>query len=371
MPVNIIYIISDIDKAISFEWIVKNLNYEKFNLTFILINSEKSYLKQYLLQKKITVFDISCKKKINLPLAIFKCISILRILKADVVHCHLFFANIIGLTSAKIAGVKKRIYTRHYSTYHHDYFPHSVKWDKLFNLLSTNIIAISEIVKQVLIEKENVKSQKISLIHHGFDLSVFEKIDTTNLDFLNKKYNPEGKWPVIGVISRFTELKGIQYILPAYEKVLGNYSNALLLMFNAHGDYENEINKLLYNLPPAAYKKIKFENDIITLYNMVDIFIQVPINKEIEAFGQTYVESLAAGIPSVFTLSGIANEFIKDRENAIVVPYENSEAIYNAIMEILNNKELRNKIILNGKRDVQKLFQLSEMIYKLEELYIR
>jgi hypothetical protein len=63
----------------------------------------------------------------------------------------------------------------------------------------------------------------------------------------------------------------------------------------------------------------------------------VPIDDTIEAFGQTYIEALISGVPSVFTLSGVASEFIENGKNALVVDYKNSEQISVAIDQILTN----------------------------------
>ncbi len=370
MPINVTYIISDIDKAIAFEWIIENIDNKKVNLSFILINCEKSYLKKYLLQKKIPVFDVTCKKKINIPFALLKCISYLRILKPNVVHAHFFMANLIGLTAAKICNVKKRIYTRHHSDLHHIYHPKAIKYDKFVNFLSTEIIAISETVKNILVNEEHVNKNKIHLINHGFDVENFESYSIKSRENLIKKYNPEGLSPTIGVISRFTHLKGIQFIIPAFKSFLNDYPNSLLLLFNATGEYEDTLNSLLSQLPKKNYKVVKFEYDITNLYHIFDIFIHAPISSTVEAFGQIYIEALASGIPSVFTLSGIANEFIKDKENAIVVPYKNSVAIYDSLMLLMSNQELRNRIIQNGKKDVKRLFHLNRMISELENLYV-
>ena len=365
----ITYIISEIDKAIAFEWVVHFINKEKFSLSFILINSENSYLGKFLAKENIPVFHVKCSNKFHLPIAIFNCYNKLKKIKPDIVHCHLFHANLIGLTAAKLANIRSRIFTRHYSTYHHDYFPKTVKWDRQINKLSTTIIAISENVKNVLIENEQVNPEKITLIHHGFDLPTFEQINEGIFSSLTNKYNPRNKYPVIGVISRFTELKGIQFIIPAFQKLLQYYPDALLLMFNAHGDFESQIDSLLENQPKDSFSKIKFENEITSLYKLFDVFIHVPVDKQIEAFGQTYVEALASGTPSIFTLSGVANEFIKDRENALVVPYKNADAIFDAMVELLKDDNLKNKLIENGKLDVCNRFKIEIMISKLEKLY--
>ena len=166
------------------------------------------------------------------------------------------------------------------------------------------------------------------------------------------------------------ELKGIQYIIPAFEMLLDKYPGALLVLANATGDYQNEIKKLLKKLPEKNYREIRFENNIFALYKLFDVFIHTPIEKYSEAFGQTYVEALASGIPSVFTLSGIANEFIEDRRNALVVPYKSSTAIYEAILLLLTDTNLASALIANGKNDVAEKFQLQKMISSLEELYL-
>lgn len=370
-PVKIVYIISNINKAIAFEWIAEELDKTKFELNFILLNPKESYLEEYLNKLNINVKRINYNSKRDIPLSILRLIYFLLLNKPSVVHTHLFDASFIGLIAAKLCGIKKRIYTRHYSTYHHDFFPNAVKWDKLNNKFATRIIAISEVVKDVLISKEGVAPEKISLVYHGFKLNKFSEYDNDVIEKLKSKYNPTNKRPVIGVISRFTELKGIQFIIPAFSKLLNQYPDALLLLFNASGDYEKEINKLLSELPKETYLKVVFENEITSIYHLFDVFIHVPINDTIEAFGQTYIESMASGIPLIATKSGIGNEILINNDNSIVVPYKNTEAIYKAIALLFSDSELKNKITNNAKNTVAQKFEIHVMIEKLETIYLQ
>ena len=370
-PVKIVYIISNINKAIAFEWIAEELNKTKFELNFVLLNPKESYLEEYLNKLNINVKRINYNSKRDIPLSILRIIYFLLLNKPSVVHTHLFDASFIGLIAAKLCGIKKRIYTRHYSTYHHDFFPNAVKWDKLNNKFATRIIAISEVVKDVLISKEGVATEKISLVYHGFKLNKFSESNNYVIEKLKSKYNPTNKRPVIGVISRFTELKGIQYTILAFSKLLNQYPDALLLLFNASGDYEKEINKLLSKLPKETYLKVVFENEITSIYHLFDVFIHVPINDTIEAFGQTYIESMASGIPIIATKSGIGNEILINNDNSIVVPYKNSEAIYKAIVLLINDSALKNKITNNAKNTVAQKFEIHVMIEKLESIYLQ
>jgi len=367
--IKVTYVVSRIDKALSFEWIAIHMNKSLYDLEFILLNENKSDFAQFCKQNNIACKEWYLQGKCSYPRIILKLIFHFVVHRPKYVHAHLFDAALTAMIAAKIAFIPNRIYTRHHSTYHFDYHPNSVKWDLKCNQLSTKIIAISENVKNVLIERENVNPQKIVLIHHGIDIHSFINPDKQELHHIKQVYNPTGKAPVIGVIARLTELKGTQYIIAAFERLLLKQPNALLLLFNAKGELKNTIEEMLNRLPASSWKMTEFENNITSLYHIFDYYIHVPINKEIEAFGQTYIEALAAGTPSIFTLSGVAPEFIIDHHNAIVVPFCDSEAIYMASNELTASDVLRENIIRNGQQDIQQ-FSLSKMMTKLEQLYV-
>lgn len=369
---NVVYVLYQIDKAPAFEWIIDSLDKNKFNLTFILLGVDSgTYIENYCINKNISYYRVDYYGKKDVVKCIIKFCKLFLKIKPDIVHTHLFEACLIGLTAAKLLGIKKRIYTRHHSTYHHVYFPKAVKYDKYINSLATDIVAISEVVKDVLIDKENVPPNKISLIHHGFNLSVFENTDIQLVSQMRLKYNARKQRPVIGVISRYIHWKGIEYAIDAFERLLHQFPDALLILANARGQYKEAIQKKLNTIPKDNFIEIPFEIHVEALYRLFDIYIHIPIDKDAEAFGQTYVESLACGIPMVATLSGVANEFLVDKKNALVVPYKDADSVYNAIIEILNNPVLREQLIENGKRDVSQLFSLNLMIEKLTALYLK
>lgn len=79
---------------------------------------------------------------------------------------------------------------------------------------------------------------------------------------------------------------------------------------------------------------------------------------------------MAVGIPSIFTMSGIAPELIVHEKNALVVPFMNSENIYQSILRLIQEKDISKHLQLNGRNDV-KIFDLNIMISKLEKLYFQ
>ena len=363
------YIVSGIDKALAFEWIWEQVDKTRFELHFILMHTKKGGLAKYLEEQKAPLLHIPFEGKKDLPKAVFQIHRYLREQGIDTVHAHLLDAGLAGLLAARLALVRTRIYTRHHSSYHHEYHKKGVFYDRLITFLSTKVIAISEVVRTILVEWEGTSSSKVQVIHHGFPLMDFEHCEPSQTAALKVKYDFMDSAPVIGVVSRYTHWKGVQHIIPAFQQLLQTYPNAVLLLANAKGEFAPTIKKLLAQLPAKNYREIDFENDLYSLFHCFDVFVHTPIDWHCEAFGQVYVEALAAGVPSVFTLSGIANEIAAEGKNCVLAKYQDSESTYRGLMELLGNQTLRQMLSVEGKQTVKNRFELDKMIRSLENLY--
>ena len=76
-------------------------------------------------------------------------------------------------------------------------------------------------------------------------------------------------------------------------------------------------------------------------------------------------------MPSVFTLSGVAPEFIEHERNALVVDFESPDEIYTAINRLLDDESLREHLIANGRQDIRPMFEIDTMIKRLEAIYAK
>ncbi len=364
----ITYIVSNIDKALTFEWVAELLDTSRFSLSFILLNPGDSALERFCRRMDVPVKRVTYRGKRDVPRAFLTIFLYLMFRRPHFVHCHMFEAYLIGIPAAWLAFIRGRVYTRHNATYHRAYYPQVVKLDLMTNRLSSRVVATSQNVARVLQRDEGVRESKVRIIRHGFPLEKFMEVPPSEVDEMRARCGTAGKHPVVGVIARYLDLKGIQYVIPAWKQLRGEYPDSHLVLANARGPFADEITRLLSDVPESAYTELPFEDNVYALHNLFDIHVHVPINPEIEAFGQTYVEALASGTPSVFTMSGVAPEFIRHEQNALVVPFEESEPIYEAMKRILTDEQLRHRLIHQGRAAVQQ-FSVKEMIGKLEELY--
>ena len=366
---NLTYIISNVDKVPQFEWTAIELNKGPYNFSFIMMNPRESDLELFLKENNIPVRRITYTGKRDIAKAIYESYRIFKEFKTQIVHAQSFDAGVAGLIGAKMASVKHRIYTRHHSDLHHTYHPSTVKYDKLVNKFSTRIIAVSEVVKKILVEREGVSKKRITVIPHGFKLEDFKNVSKESVDELKQKYFTSNHYPVIGMVSRYTEWKGIQYAISAFEKLLKDFPDGLLMLFNAKGDFAHSIKQQLSKLPAGSCREVEFEKNSPAMYKMFDVFLHVPVSQEVEAFGQVYIEAMAAGIPCVFTLSGIASEMVDNDQNAIVVPYKDSDAILEAMKRIIKDRKLADTLTKNASGDIEKKFDYKTMLAALDNFY--
>ncbi|MCS7074522.1 MAG: glycosyltransferase family 4 protein [Bacteroidia bacterium] len=372
-PIRITYILSNVTDAIAFEWIAAHLNRQLFQLDFILLvqHQEPIWLEQQLHNQNVPYVRFNFRSKKDYPRLIWNIWKQLRANQTEIVHTHIFEANVCGLLAALLAGISRRIYTRHHSTLNFLYYPWAVRYDKWINRLATDIVAITSSVKSVLVNRENADPNKIRVIHHCFDTNHFSCVSDDRIQAIRDKYRLSADIFVVGVVSRYTKMKGVEYMIDAFAKFLERGYATKLVLANARGSHKPVIDQHLAQLPKDSYIEIEFERDIPALYKCMSVFLHTPIDCDSEAYGQTYVEAMLAKIPSIITISGIANDYAKHGENCWVVGYQNAEDIYQALEKLYHEPELAKRISDNAFELAVQKFSLDKMIGDLEQLYLK
>lgn len=237
------------------------------------------------------------------------------------------YATISGIPPAFLLRVKNRIYIRHHSNFHHKYgMRMGVLVDIAMNFLSTKIVAVSSIVSNVLTEREFVSSEKVVLIYNGVDLKRFQKPTSVSKD--------RDDFFRIGVISRLTELKGIEYTAKAFSDFNFRYPRSLLHIIGASSDSLPKVLSILEKLSPESYCIESINYDIPEFLHSIDVLVHVPLEPDDEAFGIVYIEALASGTTGVFTISGVLNELENPDQYFAIVPSRDSSAIFKELLQI-------------------------------------
>jgi glycosyltransferase involved in cell wall biosynthesis len=371
--VRLLYVVSSPVPWAVFPWIARGLDRDRFDLSFVLPNIGPAPLEPLLRAEGVAVRYLPLGGRLSPMRAALEVARHCREHAIEIVHVHMERAGFPGLVGAWLAGVPVRIHTRHIA----GPYPRSYRrrvdslHDRRNNWLSTAIIAPTELTRRALVELDGVDPAKVTVIPHGFDMDALGGGTAAEALRMRAKYGLGDDSPIVGVVARFLAIKGIADTIGAFRKLLETYPRARLVLANARGRQEQEVRRLLRETVPGRFTEIVFEVDMPALYRTFDAIVHVPIAPHYESFGQVYVESMAARVPGVFTMAGVATEILRDGENALVVPPRRPDLIHGALLRLLGDPGLGASIAAEARRSVEDRFSLSRMLRAHEDTYLR
>ncbi|MEY4934845.1 MAG: hypothetical protein RIS64_1204 [Bacteroidota bacterium] len=381
------YILTHKIRWVDFEWAAQYIDRSKFELDFLILNQDDPII-DFLKENKIP-FKTTCYESYDKTAEVTKFIyDHLVAHQTDIVHTHFFSGDFPGIQAAFYAKVPVRVFTTHHAGIETKRHARS-KYELIFEM-ATDAIAISQhSVRQMI--ADGVPKEKITVVPYGFDLKAFEKVSIERISAMKNRYLKHHTGVVIGVAARFTEWKGIIYIVEAFKQVVKQYPDAILVLSGTHADiiqqqttialqtgknllydpsneYATVVQQALRALPPHNFVEIPFESDLFALFRLFDVFVHTPIGPTQETSGRVYMEAMLSKVPSVITRSGVAHDYAKHQENAWVVDYQNREQIASGILALLEDDVLRKKIIENGFKVAQN-YAFEQNIIGLENVY--
>jgi glycosyltransferase involved in cell wall biosynthesis len=250
--------------------------------------------------------------------------------KPDLIHTHLeqvTFHAVCALIGLNIPVIQ---------TIHNTKISYA-KLQKLFieNRISY-FIAISQKVKQILINEIGIKPEKISIIYNGINLSKFNY-------GLRRQFNDT----VNSIISigRLEEQKNHLMLMEAYkllsERLLVNNKTIPRLKIVGRGAKENELRSAANNFRIDQYVDfLGTRNDIPELLAESDIYI---MSSKWEGLSISLIEALASGIPIIATNVGSNSEIVENGVSGVLVEPNNPEILADAMYDLICKPETRYK----------------------------
>jgi len=355
---NILYIITSLGLGGAEKLLLEYLNRldtNKYRFHLIILREKPDDLISEI-NRAAEIINLKVKNKFN-PVVIIQLYKLYKLIKPDIIHTHLFQPRVYA-TIAKLFYKRAILITHKHNNVNlvkHNIF---ILLEMLCILANKKVVAISQSVKISLMKYEFVSEKKIQVIPNAIDFQRFNK----QADF-DEKLNE--KQIIIGNVGRLEKQKGLPYLLTAMKLILLKYPNVKLEIIG-DGSFFNELkkqsNKL--NISNSVIFFGKFVN-VIPFYKRMDIFVLPSIY---EGFGIVLLEAMAAGVPIVATNVDGIKEVVINGESGILVPPKNPEAIAEAVMQIINNPQLKKKFIEAGLKRAQ-LFDIKEHIMKLDNLY--
>ncbi len=230
--------------------------------------------------------------------------------------------------------------------------------------LSTRIIAISGAVKKRFNWLKDIKD-KVEIIYNGVELEKFDP--TLSAETIRRGFGLKPGTPLVGTVARLDWYKGHKYLLLAARKVIDKIPECNFLIVG-EGEKRKELVALASKLKLDNHVIFAGQrNDIPAILASLDLFVLPSVS---EGLGRSIIEAMAMEKAVVATNAGGIPEVVKDRETGILVPVRNPIALAEAIIELLNNKDLAFKMGKAGRRLVESKFNLNINVEKIQKLYL-
>lgn len=214
------------------------------------------------------------------------------------------------------------------------------------------------------------------LVQHGCSPEKLTRfplpVDTTAFQFSppSSDFNPP-----LQLLSacRLVEKKGIKYVLSA----LKNLSNDCEIKYRIAGDgplrdkLEKQANKCGVE-DVVEFLGWKTSDEVADLMESSDIFVQTSVTStegDKEGTPTVLLEAQARGLPVVSTRHAGIPEIVDDRSSGILVPERDSEAIKNALNELISQPSRWKEFGRNGRKLVEARHSLDAVADVLEKLY--
>ena len=208
--------------------------------------------------------------------------------------------------------------------------------------VSDHIIAISQQTKNDLIELLKVSPDKISVIYQGCNPSFWNTDNYGLNDEVRLKYSLPDKYLLyVGTIEerknllglvKALDIKNIKIPLVVIGRKVENYIPRVQSYISSH--------KLSNIIFPGQIQN----QDLPEVYQNAECFIYPSL---FEGFGIPVLEALVSGTPVITSLGGCFTE--AGGPGSIYVDPHSSEEIGEAILSVLNDKELRDIKLATGK----------------------
>ena len=310
----------------------------------------------------VHVFSLQMQPGSANPRGFVRLLSLLRTLRPQVLHNHMFHANLMARTARTLCPVPVLISTLH-SIAESSRKSGSIVWrDRVYrctDAFSDRTVAVCQAVADRHAAARAVPAKKLRVIPNGVDTSVFRPAPALRESTRRELgLGSEFVWLAVG---RLMWKKGYETMLRAFAGAdLG------LLLIAGSGPQEAELRELACELG-ANVRFLGQREDVAALMAAGDAFVQSSV---VEGLPMALLEAGASGLPSVVSDAGGVSEVVLDGRTGFVVPLGDPHALAVAMHRMVGMPEQDRRALGQRAREhVVANFELAAVVSRWEEMY--
>ncbi|MEQ5634068.1 glycosyltransferase [Providencia manganoxydans] len=309
----------------------------------------------------IQLFEMEMRKNIfGFIKTLIRVRKILSKFKPDIVHSHMYHANIFSRLLAIIYPIPVLITTAHSSNEGGELRMFTYRITDFLSTISTNVS--SEAVDS-FIKKKAVKKNRMITMYNGIDTLLFNYNKSNRISKRLEIGISEQTFLILSV-GRLTPAKDYPNLLYAFSKIKSKQDIQLAII--GEGELKDDLINLSNQLNIShKIHWLGLKHDVNQWMSACDIFI---LSSAWEGFGLVVAEAMSCERLVIGTNSGGVQEVIN--EFGIVVPTKDSEALANAIDKCISLPSQEKEVLQKKSREhIVNNFSLDEICFQWVSFY--
>ena len=295
------------------------------------------------------------------PRTLWSLVRCIRRERVDALHLHGYGAALFG----RLAGWLTRtpvIVHQHDSSVRAPWYG---RWlDRWLSPLTSQAIAVSDAVKTFCVRERGLAPERVTVLPNGVQPA--KPPAAEELVRWRQALGVPAHARLVGSVTRFYPVKGVQYLIEAMPQVVQAVPDAHLVLW---GDGPERATLEARARELGIAERIRFEGyqaDAARRLALLDCFALPSLS---EGFSFALLEALIAGCPVVATRVGGIPEVVQDGEVVLVEP-ANAAALAYGITRVLSDAALTERLRRVSPRVVAR-FTIARHVERLRQLYER
>lgn len=291
--------------------------------------------------------------------AILSLSRLMRLHRVDVVNTHSSKDTLVaGLAARSMFGRRPVVVrTRHLA------LPITSRFT--YSTLPDHTVTVSAFVGDYL-ASAGVPRAGITPVPTGIDLSRYQHSPEGGT--LKSELGLSASTPLVGTVAILRKKKGHAELLEAVPAILAKHPEARFVFAGDGPQTDNLTRRIAEMGLTDKVFMLGLRRDVMNVLQSLDMFV-LPTHQE--ALGTAYIEASAMGLPCIGTDVDGVPEVVADGETGLLVPAHNSEVLGQAIMRLLDDPALRQRMGAAARARVQAIFSREVMAERMEQVYQR
>lgn len=284
--------------------------------------------------------------------------------KFDLVHTHLFHADVAGRLAAWHAAVPHLVHSVHVAEGRRR--PWHFFWSRLAADRCDRIVAVSYAVRDFHAARSGLPLWRYTVIPNGIDASAYRH-DSAKRSELRRRWGMADSDLLLAFVGRLDEQKGIDLLLSAVSHLAAR-GKPVNLVIAGDGPQRFVVENFIAHGEGGRHTRwLGFYEDVQGVLSAADIFV---LPSRWEGFGLAAAEAMAAGLPVIATAVPGLQEVLDSGKAGLMIHREDVLGLTEAIEQLLADGELRRRLGELGRQRVTQMYSLQANVAAHEKLYL-